>query len=68
MVLAFGDWLISLGVISSRFVCVIYVKILFLFRRAEMGTWLAQSLECAAFDLRSMSLSPMLGVEFTLKK
>ena len=31
------------------------------------GTWLAQSVECKALDLRVVSLSPTLGVEITLK-
>ena len=31
------------------------------------GTWLAQSVERVTLDLRIVSLSPMLGVEVTLK-
>ena len=34
----------------------------------EKATWIAQSVEHVTLDLGVMSLSPMLGIELTLKK
>jgi len=38
-----------------------------LFKNKNTGTWLAQSAEHVALDVRVMSSSPMLGIEHTFK-
>lgn len=37
-------------------------------KEAQFGGWLAQSVEPVTLDLRVTDSSPMLGIEFTLKK